>query len=284
MQGSYPPGVLERLQAAEREMLVAIDELCRAEGIDYFIEAGTLLGAMRHGGFIPWDDDIDVSMPYPDWLRFIQVANDKLPVGMSLHTPLDTPNMPMLWGKVFLDGTRFVDEIAAEAGMAQGIFIDVFPYCRLDADLVTAVRQQREARRIQSLCYLHYLAHPKVPRDTSLRALKVAGCVAAHLTVARPFGARRCMDALARVSLTENPSGDWFMPCYPDWRYPGSLMFPTQDIAFDGLTLRAPAKPDEMLRIYYGDYTQLPPEEDRYTHLPLQLDFGDGAGNVMEQA
>lgn len=284
MQGPYPPGVLERLQAAEREMLVAIDELCRAEGIDYLIEAGTLLGAMRHGGFIPWDDDIDVSMPYPDWLRFLRVAPEKLPAGMSLHTPLDTPNMPMLWGKVFMDGTRFVDSVAAEAGLNQGIFIDVFPYCRLSANPERAARQQRDARRIQSLCYLHFLAHPKVPRDTSFRKIKVAGCVVAHHTVARPFTARRCMDAIARLAVPEEPSGDWFMPCYPDWRYPGSYLFPTKDIAFDGLTLRGPADPDKMLRIYYGDYTKVPPVEDRYTHLPIELDFGDGAGNVMERA
>lgn len=70
----YPADALNRLQETEREVLAVIDKLCRENGIDYFIDGGTLLGAVRHGGFIPWDDDIDIGMPKDDFDRFCEIA------------------------------------------------------------------------------------------------------------------------------------------------------------------------------------------------------------------
>lgn len=279
---AYPPGVLERLQEVELGLLDALDTLCRDNGIDYFVEGGTCLGAVRHGGFIPWDDDVDVSMPLDSYRRFLDIAPRALPDGMSLHVAENTHGFSALWAKVFADGTKFVDEVSREAGCDQGIFIDVFPYVRLDSDPQVAERQRRDALFCQRMSYLHFMAHPKIPRDASLRPLKVLACVAAHATVARPWGPAKLRARFERCFETPNPSDVWFDPCYADWgSFAHDVLFPTTDIAFQGLTLRAPAQTDAYLTTLYGDWHYVPPEEDRYTHLPLELDFGDGLGNVM---
>ena len=77
----YPEGALERLQKEELKILEVIDSICRKHGLTYFIDAGTTLGAVRHGGFIPWDDDADVGMPYEDYKKFCEIAPHELPEG-----------------------------------------------------------------------------------------------------------------------------------------------------------------------------------------------------------
>ena len=90
---------LKRLQKAELSILLAISDVCEAGGISWWMDAGTALGAMRHGGFIPWDDDIDIGMLRSDYDRFLEVAPRLLPEGFSLHTARDTKGFAPLFAK-----------------------------------------------------------------------------------------------------------------------------------------------------------------------------------------
>ena len=280
---SYPEGALERLQEAERGILRVVDALCRENGIDYVIDSGTCLGAVRHGGFIPWDDDTDIGMAYEDYQRFVELAPRALPKGYSLATCQNTPGLTSLWVKIFLDGTRFIDEVSMEAGCNQAIFLDVFPFFREDADPARARSQKATCIKLQRMSYLHGIAHPKIPLNTSLRGLKAMACSVVHHTIAQAWDPRELAGKLVDAAQPEEPSERWFNATYPlDGVHDTSTLFPTKDIAFDGMILRAPHDCDAYLHTLYGDYHELPPAEDRYTHLPRILDFGDGA-NVMEQ-
>lgn len=142
----YPQDSLQRLQAIERDIVAVIDKICRENDIEYFIDGGTCLGAVRHGGFIPWDDDVDLGMPKADYDRFCAIAPEQLPEGYSLHDSRNTRGFSGLWAKVFKDGTRFIDDNSREAGCEQGVFVDIFPYCQLDADPKIAQKQCEKAR------------------------------------------------------------------------------------------------------------------------------------------
>lgn len=122
----YEQSVLRRLQVVELEILAAIDCVCREYGITYFLDSGTVLGARRHGGFIPWDDDIDLGMPRDDYERFLEVAPAALGKRFRVTCSRSNPHQAALFSKVMLVGMRFVTDETEEAGFDQGIFVDIF--------------------------------------------------------------------------------------------------------------------------------------------------------------
>ena len=132
------------------------------------------------------------------------------------------------------------------------------------------------------MSYLHHFAHPKIPRTARFRRVLEAGCVVAHHTVARLFDSAEIQRRMLEDARAQDPGDELFDPCYATYTYRCEWFLPSVDIEFDGMALRGPRDADAVLRTYYGNYMELPPMEDRYTHLPLVLDFGDGK-NVMER-
>lgn len=111
------------------EILVEIHRICVENDITYWLEAGTLLGAIRHKGFIPWDDDCDVSMPRKDYERFLQIAQEKLPETMFLQTKETDKEYPLPWAKIRKNGTLLIETgETGEEKYHHGIFVDIFPY------------------------------------------------------------------------------------------------------------------------------------------------------------
>lgn len=281
--GPYPHDSLERLHAEELGIIAAIDKVCRDNDIDYFLDGGSCLGAVRHGGFIPWDDDMDIGMTMEDYKRFCTIAPTALPEGYSLHSSTDTPGFSALWVKVFKDGTRFIDDNAFEAGCEQSIFVDVFAYCPLDADEARAEKQLAAARMAQVKSYLKHFSRPKIAASTPLRPLMVMGCKLVHHSIAKLWKQGKLQADFDKAFDTDTPSKRWTEAAYGYYgTFNEDVLFPTQDIKFDGLTLRAPHDTHSYLTTLYGDYMEFPPESERYTHAPVILDFGDGI-NVIEQ-
>lgn len=106
-------------------MLMVIDNICRKYNIKYFADSGTLLGAARHQGFIPWDDDIDIIMPRPDYEKFQILVGDELPEGYFFQSTY-TDNRILYFGKVMDERTSAI-EFPNSKNIHQGIFVDIFP-------------------------------------------------------------------------------------------------------------------------------------------------------------
>ena len=111
------------------EILVEIHRICVENNITYWLEAGTLLGAIRHKGFIPGDDDCDISMPRKDYERFLQIAQEKLPETMFLQTKETDKEYPLPWAKIRKNGTLLIETgETGEEKYHHGIFVDIIPY------------------------------------------------------------------------------------------------------------------------------------------------------------
>lgn len=124
--GSVDPGMAGReLQEFQRSILRRFDRACRRHGLRYFTHGGTLLGSVLYQDFIPWDDDVDVSMPRPDFERFVALADDPDLAGMEVLDARTHPDYPFAYAKVGATGTRLVD--VSSGGRELPINIDVFP-------------------------------------------------------------------------------------------------------------------------------------------------------------
>ncbi len=129
-----------QLQKEIFDIFLEVKRVCEELGIQYFIMGGTALGAVRHGGFIPWDDDFDIGMTRSNYEKFIRHAEGKLKEGYFLQTFLTEKRSPFYFAKVRKDNTEFIERYCRKLPIHQGIYIDVFPY--------DAVPDEEEERRV----------------------------------------------------------------------------------------------------------------------------------------
>lgn len=274
----YDPDTLRKLQLAELNVLLAIDRVCKKHEIPYFLDGGTALGAVRHQGFIPWDDDIDIGMLRPDYERFIRLAKTELEPKFELVEPRTNNRLAGMFAKVWRRGTVFQTEETRDAGIAQGIFVDVFPYDLLSADKTIAQQQRTQCRRWQSISYLYHSSHINVPHNGLLGLAEKAACTAAHqfakLAWSHDLIVRKFEAAAALGNA--NPSTHYFCSAYPTGLdFSKDIFLPTREIQFEGVMLPVPDKVEELLVLYYGrTWNELPPDDQRKNHAPLIIDFG----------
>ncbi len=271
---------LELLQQTELEILKAASEVFAEHGIRWFLDGGTLLGAARHQGFIPWDDDIDIGMLREDYDKLLALSSSAFPHGISLHTTKNTPGYSAMFAKLYMDGTAFETQETREAGCPQAIFVDIFPYDALATDEVVAKRQRRSAKLWQSISYLRSSGATVVPHKGALGSIEKAGCRLAHHLVKAVFPRQESVDerferAISLPSII--PSNSVLPFAWPNIDgYHVEEIFPTATLPFDGAEFPVPKLWDEYLTRMYGDWRAIPKVEDRKTHLPLYLKFKNG--------
>lgn len=141
---------LQKLHAEILRIMDEIHRVCTKNGLTYYLVGGTLLGAVRHQGFIPWDDDLDIAMPRADFDRFIHIAEKELGSEFYLNWITTNPKYWLFFPKICLRNTTF-DEGVIKKDIPMGIFIDIFP---LDLSPAYTSGLETMKRRIQRLGYL----------------------------------------------------------------------------------------------------------------------------------
>lgn len=276
----YEQDMLRRLQLAELEILKDIDRVCREYDIAYWLDSGTVLAARRHGGFIPWDDDIDLGMPRDDYERFLDVAPAALGNRFRVTCSRSNPRQAALFAKVMLKGTRFVTDETEEAGFDQGVFVDIFPYDAVCSEPNAAKRQRERCMMWQSLSYLYHSKHIVVPHKGALGAAEKAACRIAHYVVRAvlsPGRINRGFDKAAMIAKNDPESDALMASSYAATEpFPKSMLLPPGIIQFEGKDFFAPADVEGYLRTQYGQtWNQLPPEDQRRNHAPKELYLDD---------
>ena len=247
-------------------------KVCDKHGLRYYALGGTLLGAVRHNGFIPWDDDLDLAMPRPDYEKFTTLADSELPKHLRFFTWKNMPGFPMMFGKVQETRECVVLELEKKLGrvLSNGIYIDIFP---LDGytDKNKFWIKLRDAfllpiERFRMYKYCELSARGK-------RAWIVGMLLSWFVPwLRKPSDFFRIHEKTLRRADYE--SSEWVADC--------SLSFnlfrraPQRRVSwgeakphpFNGKTMMIPANPDEALQSRFGkNYMKLPPVEDRHpTH------------------
>ena len=277
---SYKPDVLKKLQQEEKEVLLFFDSLCKENGWKYFLDYGALLGAVRHQGFIPWDDDIDVAMPRKDFEEMKQYMASHPELEYGYTDPLTDPKFSKYVPLFYRKGTIFQND---QIGTPPGIGIDIFVF---DAVSTDPGKRKKDVNRANLQRRLHYLCYrdPLIPYEGILYYLIYAICKVARwgLKILRvdPVKLFRSFEKANRKSSRDYAASGWMITYFdadPNKNLIPETAFQTVDLTFEGHQLQTPADYDTLLCNLYGkDYMTLPPEEKRVNHSAMRICFGDG--------
>jgi len=256
-KSNLPPatGNLRVLQLRMLDIMIEIDRICRKYQLRYWISFGTLIGAVRHGGFIPWDDDMDICIYDEDYDRFLQVCPSELPDWLFLQTDKSDPHSNMGHGicKVRDRQSLFIQGFE-DFGYpyVKGCFVDVFK----------AIDYPRVPRSV-----IHYLsrriglAHGFYHYNRRISFKNCFSYFVYPLSYVVHFAIFKALYILGRHYVYASPqqSGSG---CVND----KDTIFPLSEISFEGHLFCCPNNPDGCLRQVYGDYMNVPAPEHRRTH------------------
>lgn len=268
--------LLRKVQLTQLEILREVERVCRENDIQWFLCCGTLLGAVRHQGFIPWDDDLDIGMLRADYEKFCRLAPEKMDPRFCVQNWYTEPAYPLPFGKVRMRNTVY-EEAKSRTFRENGFYIDVFPFDNAPED---PADQAAHAVKLNDLFRLKLMKSgykPWLEKDRinwkkrigylfyQIKAVKYSQEELARrydaLAASYPDGTVLCRQRGLRK-----------LECYPaEWfRELTELTFETEK--FPG-----PMAYDAVLCAQFGDYMTPPPEESREDrHQIVRVDFGDG--------
>lgn len=276
----YEPQVLRKLQLLELDILKDFDAICRKHDIPYVVMYGAAIGAVRHGGFIPWDDDIDVVMLRTDYESFLKIAKSEFSNKYQILNSDENFNYPLIISRMMLSDTKFVIEHYKYLKLDTGIFLDIFPLDNIGDDKADEEKQYRDAWFWNKLMILRQMPFPNVPMHGMKKKVIHFICALIHyslmiLHISPKWLYKNCKEACLRHQNESTKrvgfvtgSAKYALPIQKD------ELFPPQYLDFEGISLPFPNQTDKVLRRIYDDYMQLPPERDRKNHYPYILDFG----------
>ena len=246
--------ILDKLHATQVEMLEVVDKFCKKHGLKYYLIAGTLLGAVRHHGFIPWDDDIDIGMPRKDYEFLEKHIQEELGDEYFFQTCITDKAYGRNFAKIRKNNTIFLEKNDANVeNRHHGIFLDIF---------ILEERREKDS----------FIRRFKTKLSKSIDSYIVCKRGNIKISWKKKIFAICPMGLLIKMRKSLNKGkGDFY---YIDFM--GKLKKSTHEMTeleFEGGMYMAPKGYDEVLTSIYGDYMQLPPPEKRVTHNPVRISF-----------
>lgn len=275
----YEPEILTRLQ---QEILSILDDflkICEEHQLEYFGIAGTGIGAIRHQGFIPWDDDIDIAMPRKDFETFLKLVRREMGDRYLVLNAKTYPEYPLMTTRLVKRGTVFVEEVMRDVNCPFGIFLDLYVLDNVSDNPVLYQVQSWEAWFISKLMILRRIKRPTLAqRGLKARLIwTVCGLVYGGMKLLRisPEGLRRWCEAVCRRYEKKDTHRMAFLPdTSPYWNLVDKRKYhPLKKMEFEGRMVNFPANIEEMLANMYGDFMKLPPVDKRKAHFPHKLEF-----------
>lgn len=268
----YTKENLRKLQLVELEMLREVDRICRENRIQYIIDAGTLLGAVRHGGFIPWDDDIDVRMLREDYDRFCEVCRGELSEDYFLQTCQTDSGYRWGYARILKNGTVYRRKGQHKMRARNGIFIDIFPNDNLPDSFIS----NRVCTSVSWIC--RKLLYSEVGACNKSKFSSWLGFNLLNL-FPKEWG-HRGMEFLSRKYRNADTKRVRCFGWGSDVETGGfkrEWNIETRDIVFEGLTVRAPKDIEGYLIYSFGEDYMLPPpiEQQKPAHTADYIYFGE---------
>ncbi|WP_261903441.1 LicD family protein [Vibrio fortis] len=252
------------LQLHQIKILKQVIQLFEDENLTYFAIGGTALGAVRHKGFIPWDDDIDIGMPRKDYDKFLTLQ-DKLPDNLFIQNYHTEKEYSLYITKVRDKNTLFVEERMSDFNINHGIFIDVFPWDEVLEDATTQKKCIDHSARKFRRCLITRERKKNLAKLIKTFFYKfMYGFKSSNHQYQAIDSAHRMYNGRKTGILGNAP--------FKDAIHIDDL-YPLQYLPFEDMKVACPKNIEKYLKNKYGDYMKIPEEKDRICHNPIEVSF-----------
>lgn len=245
---------LRRLQLRMLSILKTVTSIADKHNIPYWISGGTLLGAIRHQGFIPWDDDIDIELLKPDYDKLIKILGKELPDDLYLQTPSEK-GYRLLFSKVRDKNSRIEEhEDELDVFAQKGIYIDIFP-------------EELSYRKLKNVVDFFYgRAYRRIKRGRQFKSIKYF-CEYTISLFLYPIGYVLMWIARGICHITKPTNMLHSYGIGNSSNHDVSYVLPTSRVIFENYSFSAPGNPHLYLKNQYGNYMSIPPKDKRQTHI-----------------
>lgn len=256
---------LQTLQSIQAKMLKVIADLCDSHGLRYYLASGTLLGAVRHQGPIPWDDDLDIQIPRPDFTKLLEILKSGvLPDNME-YSWLDANSHGVPFLKIYLKDSMVLESKLEKRHMTSKIWIDVFCIDGLPSS-------RRQLKRVYAISkFLRNFLYTGIVKPSSVHGIEKLGTILVK-PVSKGIGHHRIAVWLDKFSQRYDFNASEMIGNLSWGEHVGEALekikyLPVEDLKFGEYVFHCPKGYDEHLNNLYGDYMTLPPENKRSSHL-----------------
>ncbi|MBR3039862.1 MAG: LicD family protein [Lachnospiraceae bacterium] len=275
----YTDEELTKLRQIQMDIYHEIERICANHDIPFVTIAGTALGAVRHNGFIPWDDDLDIAMMRSDYTRFLEYANGEINPGFFVQNYYTDSYYGNYFTKIRRNGTLFEQNIDKKDQSHHGIFVDVFPIDRVTDN--PHERKKYQKKLMISLQMYMAKCNKGISGEVDSFKGKIKHLIRLILHGVLVFASKeKLFNKLNDLCQIYNTGDSGTLMNSVVFAMTGGVfdaetMFPAVKHDFEGDTILIPRDADRYLSQTYGNYMELPPVEQRTNHRPVQLSFGD---------
>ncbi|MPM35336.1 hypothetical protein SDC9_81926 [bioreactor metagenome] len=272
--GHTHESTLRQSQLIMLRILKIVDYICKENNIDYWLDSGTLLGAVRHGGFIPWDDDIDIAMPREHYEKFVKIINDKLPEDLYFKCYDNSDDPKHTWGNVIDKKSRIIEKGAEDH--ISGLYIDIFPFDSYSNNFFKRNFYEKLHKHLFIKSFLvnaplkkPYFKGSNLPKNI-IRLLGRATIIFSILNHKKIYNLSLKTREKRIKSMKNNAKTNYgYGTDILNWDkvYKSEVIFPLKTMRFEDGEFLVPNNTHSFLTTQYGStYMTPPPEYNRYTH------------------
>lgn len=257
----------QQLKKFELDILMEIDRICKKNNIKYTLGYGTLIGAVRHKGFIPWDDDIDICMLRKDYMKFRKICETELDHKFFYQTHSTDKEYYHLFDKVRMNNTVFKETFLSTYNIHHGVYVDIFPIDNIANGWLNGIWQYYQYRLYRTILNSKYLVLDARTGKKKIVAL-VIKILFAKVKLEYLYDKAE-KKAMKYVEYNTNFVGCFASAYKRRDRFPTYYYKNTIPKMFEGMMFEVPFFYDEMLKRIYGDYMQIPAKEKQITRHDL---------------